>query len=154
MSGRFSPNFRSYAFSLGDEEHLTEAIAAMSDHDSSLAEELSAEMRRAHDDLYSNVLIVGTDGDLKIVIVHVAEELIGFEEGPVLLPSADPRRVFAAVSRETVLRRANTCMAMAVPSEAEEKWNRMVTWFFDRTLDQIYSGAHAAVPDDARALTD
>lgn len=153
MSGRFSPDFRSYAFSLGDEAALEKVRGIMMKHDQPLADELLVEMRRANDDSYSNVLVVGTDGDLRIVIVHVAEALIGYEEGPVLLPSADPQRVFAAVSRETVVRRANTCLAMSVRAEAEEKWNRMVTWFFDRTLELAYSGKNASVPDDVRTIT-
>lgn len=52
----------------------------------------------------SNVLLVGTEGASTVTILHVDKSLIGGEDGPVLLPTADNKTILAAVSREFLQR--------------------------------------------------
>lgn len=117
------------------------------DHDPRLAALVADEMHRAANDPNSNVLCVGTDGELTVTIVLVPDEMIGRETGPVLIPSAEPMHVIAVVSLEVVGRKADAYLALADTDLGQAKWDAMVNWFFDRAVELWHRGFRSAVPD-------
>lgn len=145
---RFSDDFESDSFNFEDSAALENSLSRLIRHDPGIAAALKEEIEKAANFPEDNVLIVGTDGDYTITIIHVPESVIGDATGPVIMPSSDYRKVLAAVSRETIQRRADQCMGMVDPVLAQQKWESMVSWFFDKTLELIYDGSAQFVPDE------
>lgn len=149
---KFPEDFDSQSVSFNDHLALHAAIGRIWIHDPSLAEFVGAEMRRAADDSESNVLCVGTDGDLTVTVILVPQALISNETGPVLLPSANPHHVIAVASAEVASRRAIECLAMESPGEAQIQWDNFVNWFFDRSLALARLGVRPEVPKSPEYL--
>lgn len=143
----FPGDFESDSLDFDDHLALHAAIGRIWSHDPALADFVGAEMRRAAEDPQSNVLCVGTDGDLTVTIILVPQAMIANETGPVLMPSANPSHILAAASMEVVSRKANECLAMGPTVDARSKWDATVNWFFDRAVAYARLGVRPFVPD-------
>lgn len=147
---KFAGDFESASFEFDDVVAFKHSFERMAAHDPLLAEFVSREIQMAADDPDSNVLCVGTDGELTVTIVLVPQMMIGNEVGPVLLPTADRTHIVAAASLEVVARRAETCLNTAESSNGRADWNAMVNWFFDRAVELAQNGRRPEVPEMAR----
>jgi len=145
---RFSDDFESDSFDFTDSSALGRSMSRLISHDPLVAANLQEEIDNASNNPDDNVLIVGTDGDYTITIIIVPESTIGNSIGPVIMPSSDSRKILAAVSKEATQRRADQCLAMVDPILAQQKWEGMVSWFFDKTLELIYDGSAVFVPNE------
>lgn len=88
--------------SLGSEEGISilqEAVSKLKDSNPELARHLMDELRETLAE-GSNVVLVGTDGDVSITIVHTSREALNGKDGPVVFPSISKNKILAAVSRE------------------------------------------------------
>jgi hypothetical protein len=95
-----------------------------------------------------NILVVGTEGERTITIVIAPRAVVG-SKGPALIPSADKIRVVSMVSKEFVEKCALTCQNMEDQDEAQEKWDQLLKFFFDKTLELVdnSSGPTLEIPD-------
>ena len=78
---------------------LQDAFEKLKESDPALAKHLMEELRETVAD-GSNVVLVGTDGDVSITIVHTSREALDGKDGPVIFPTAEKFKILAAVSRE------------------------------------------------------
>ena len=83
-----------------------------------------------------NILVVGTEGERTITIVIAPRAVVG-SRGPVLIPTTDKIRVVSMVSKEFVEECALTCQNMEDQDEAQEKWDQLLKFFFDNTLELV-----------------
>ena len=83
-----------------------------------------------------NILVVGTEGERTITIVIAPRAVVG-RSGPALIPSADKIRVVSMVSKEFVEECALRCQNMEDQDEAQEKWDQLLKFFFDKTLELV-----------------
>ena len=83
-----------------------------------------------------NILVVGTEGERTITIVIAPCAVVG-SRGPALIPSADQIRVVSMVSKEFVEECALRCQNMEDQDEAQEKWDQLLKFFFDKTLELV-----------------
>ena len=83
-----------------------------------------------------NILVVGTEGERTITIVIAPRVVVG-SRGPALIPSADKIRVVSMVSKEFVEKCALRCQNMEDQDEAQEKWDQLLKFFFDKTLELV-----------------
>lgn len=149
---KFPGDFESHSLCFDDHQALHAAIGRIWSHDPILADFVGAEMRRAVDDPESNVLCVGTDGDLTVTVILVPQAMISNQTGPILLPSADPRHVLAVASVEVLGRRARECLETGPTAQARSEWDNTVNWFFDRALALARSGVRPKVPVSPECL--
>jgi len=87
---------------------LSNKLMALSQFDPELAKYMISELRSTQDP-NSHIVLVGTDGDFAVTIIHVDPKVLGGEDGPVLFPTADEKTIFAAVSREMLEKRVKIC---------------------------------------------
>lgn len=87
---------------------LTNKLMAISEFDPELAKHVVSELRSTQDPS-SHIVLVGTDGDFAVTIIHVDRATLGGEDGPVLFPTADGKTIFAAVSRELLEEKVQIC---------------------------------------------
>ena len=83
-----------------------------------------------------NILVVGTEGERTITIVIAPRAVVG-SRGPVLIPTTDKIRVVSMVSKEFVEKCALRCQNMEDQDEAQEKWDQLLKFFFDKTLELV-----------------
>ena len=83
-----------------------------------------------------NILVVGTEGERTITIVIAPRAVVG-SRGPALIPTTDKIRVVSMVSKEFVEKCALTCQNMEDQDEAQEKWDQLLKFFFDNTLELV-----------------
>ena len=83
-----------------------------------------------------NILVVGTEGERTITIVIAPRAVVG-SRGPALIPTTDKIRVVSMVSKEFVEKCALTCQNMEDQDEAQEKWDQLLKFFFDKTLELV-----------------
>ena len=95
-----------------------------------------------------NILVVGTEGERTITIVIAPRAVIG-SRGPELIPTTDNIRVVSMVSKEFVEKCALRCQNMEDQDEAQEKWDQLLKFFFDKTLELVdnSSGPTLEIPD-------
>jgi hypothetical protein len=95
-----------------------------------------------------NILVVGTEGERTITIVIAPRAVIG-SRGPELIPTTDKIRVVSMVSKEFVEKCALRCQNMEDQDEAQEKWDQLLKFFFDKTLELVdnSSGPTLEIPD-------
>jgi hypothetical protein len=95
-----------------------------------------------------NILVVGTEGERTITIIIAPRAVIG-SRGPELIPTTDKIRVVSMVSKEFVEKCALTCQNMEDQDEAQEKWDQLLKFFFDKTLELVdnSSGPTLEIPD-------
>ena len=83
-----------------------------------------------------NILVVGTEGERAITIVIAPRAVVG-SSGPALIPTTDKIRVVSMVSKEFVEECALACQNMEDQDEAQEKWDQLLKFFFDKTLELV-----------------
>ena len=83
-----------------------------------------------------NILVVGTEGERTITIVIAPRAVVG-SRGPALIPTTDKIRVVSMVSKEFVEECALACQNMEDQDEAQEKWDQLLKFFFDKTLELV-----------------
>ena len=91
-----------FKIKLGSEEGLSmlrDAVGKLKESNPELAGHLMDELKETITE-GSNVVLVGTDGDVSITIVHTPREALNGEDGPVIFPSVTRNKILAAVSRE------------------------------------------------------
>jgi hypothetical protein len=95
-----------------------------------------------------NILVVGTEGERTITIIIAPRAVIG-SRGPELIPTTDKIRVVSMVSKEFVEKCALRCQNMEDQDEAQEKWDQLLKFFFDKTLELVdnSSGPTLEIPD-------
>lgn len=76
---------------------LREAVEKIGENDPELALHLMEELRETLVE-DSNVVLVGTDGDVSITIVHTSRDALNGSDGPVIFPSTTKNKILAAVS--------------------------------------------------------
>lgn len=91
-----------FKIQLGSEDGISllrEAVEKIGEKDPELAIHLMEELRETLAE-GSNVVLVGTDGDVSITIVHTSREALNGSDGPVIFPSTNKNKILAAISRE------------------------------------------------------
>ena len=83
-----------------------------------------------------NILVVGTEGERTITIVIAPRAVVG-SRGPALIPTTDKIRVVSMVSKEFVEKCALTCQNIEDQDAAQEKWDQLLKFFFDKTLELV-----------------
>ena len=104
---------------------LQDALAKLQEMNPELSkvikEELDAAARGEE-----NILLVGTDGDFSVTILHLTEDVIGSSEEMVLFPTSSSISILAAVSRESLERKVRMCEAMDEDGDgalADQMWD-------------------------------
>ena len=87
-----------------------------------------------------NILVVGTEGERTITIVIAPRAVVG-SRGPALIPTTDKIRVVSMVSKEFVEKCALACQNMEDQDGAQEKWDQLLKFFFDKTLELVDNGS-------------
>lgn len=144
---KFPEDFGSESFEMDDFETMEESLRKVRQHNPELAKSLQDEIERAALNPDDNVLIVGTEGDYTITVFLVPEDVIGGHSGPVIVPSSDKNKILAAVSMERVQKKADQCIEMPDPLLAQAEWQRMIDWFFEKTVEEVKGGRAEFVPD-------
>lgn len=99
---------------------LTNKLMTISKLDPELAKHVISELSSTQDPSL-HIVLVGTDGDFAVTIIHVDRAALGGEDGPVLFPTADGKTIFAAVSRELIDEKFQICENL--PKElADHEW--------------------------------
>ncbi len=145
---KFPEDFGSESFQMDDFDSMEESLKKVREHNPELAKNLKDEIERAALNPDEEVLIVGTEGDYTITVFLVPESVIGGLAGPVLMPSSDEKKILAAVSRERVQKKADKCLSIPDPLLAQQEWQKMVDWFFDKTVEEIKLGRVEFIPDE------
>jgi hypothetical protein len=80
------------------------------------------------------VLLVGTEGTKAITIILAPQSVVN-GIGPVLLPTLDPNRVVAMVSREFIQANAVDCNSEENQELAQQDWDKLLDKLFNATVD-------------------
>jgi hypothetical protein len=80
------------------------------------------------------VLLVGTEGTKAITIILAPQSVVN-GIGPVLLPTLDPNRVVAMVSREFIQANAVDCNSEENQELAQKDWDELLDKLFNATVD-------------------
>ena len=112
-----------------------------------LAKNMQAELTQALRGS-ENILVVGTEGERTITIVIAPRAVVG-SKGPALIPTADKGRIVSMVSKEFVEKCALTCQNMEDQDGAQETRERLLEFFFDKTLELADNGSGTTleIPD-------
>lgn len=76
-----------------------------------------------------NILLVGTNGDFTVTILHVDPEFVNNSRELMLLPTSSSVSILAAVSREFIEDQVNLCEAMEADGEgelADDLWDKFM----------------------------
>ena len=120
-------------FSFENGENLLDELNSGDGVSPELLRDMYAEMsivRRDPDGL----LIVGTEGT-KTITIFLAPQLVVNGIGPVLVPTLDPNRVVAMVSREFIQANAVDCNSSDDQELAQQNWNELLDKLFIATVD-------------------
>lgn len=96
-----------------------------------------------------NILIVGTEGERTITIIIAPRVVVG-KRGPVLVPTSDKGRVVSMVAKEFIEKCALVCQNMEDQDGAQEKWEQLLEFFFEKTLELADDGSGSGtleIPD-------
>ena len=111
-----------------------------------LAKNMQAELTQALRGS-ENILVVGTEGERTITIVIAPRAVVG-KRGPVLIPTADKGRIVSMVAKEFIEKCALVCQNMEDEDGAQEKWEQLLEFFFEKTLKLADDGgATLEIPD-------
>jgi hypothetical protein len=98
-----------------------------------LARNMQAELTQALRGSES-ILVVGTEGERTITIILAPRAVVG-SRGPVLVPTSDKGRIVSMVSREFVEKCSVVCENMEDQDGAQEKWEKLLEFFFEKTVE-------------------
>jgi hypothetical protein len=103
-----------------------------------LARNMQAELTQALRGSDS-ILVVGTEGERTITIILAPRAVVG-GKGPVLVPTSDKGRILSMVSREFVEKCSVICENMEDQDGAQEKWEKLLEFFFEKTVELADNG--------------
>ena len=110
-----------------------EILLSHGNNDSGTARQHNAEMSIARRDP-KGILFVGTEGS-KTITIFLAPQSVVNGIGPVLVPTLDPNRVVAMVSREFIQANAVDCNSSDDQELAQQNWNELLDKLFIATVD-------------------
>ena len=120
-------------FGFEDGENLLDELNRGDGVSPELLHDMYAEMSIARRDP-DGLLIVGTEGT-KTITVFLAPQSVVNGIGPVLVPTLDPNRVVAMVSREFIQANAVDCNSSDDQELAQQNWNELLDKLFIATVD-------------------
>ena len=128
-----NPSDNTFRFSFEDGENLLDELNRGDGVSPELLRDMYAEMSIARRDP-DGLLIVGTEGT-KTITVFLAPQSAVNGIGPVLVPTLDPNRVVAMVSREFIQTNAVDCNSEEDQELAQSKWDALLDKLFNATVD-------------------
>jgi hypothetical protein len=120
-------------FGFEDGENLLDELNRGDGVSQELLRDMYAEMSIARRDP-DGLLIVGTEGT-KTITVFLAPQSVVNGIGPVLVPTLDPNRVVAMVSREFIQANAVACNSEEDQELAQQNWDELLDKLFTATVD-------------------
>ena len=127
------PTDNTLRFSFEDGENLLDELNSGAGVSPELLRDMYAEMSIARRDP-DGLLIVGTEGT-KTITVFLAPQSVVNGIGPVLVPTLDPNRVVAMVSREFIEANAVDCNSEEDQELAQKNWGELLDNLFNATVD-------------------
>ena len=128
-----NPSDNTLRFSFEDGENLLDELNNGDGVSPELLRDMYAEMSIARRDP-DGLLIVGTEGT-KTITVFLAPQSVVNGIGPVLVPTLDPNRVVAMVSREFIEANAVDCDSSENQELAQQNWDELLDKLFVATVD-------------------
>ena len=128
-----NPSGNSLRFGFEDGENLLDELNSGDGVSPELLQDMYAEMSLARRDP-EGILIVGTEGT-KTITVFLAPQSVVNGIGPVLVPTLDPNRVVAMVSREFIQANAVDCNSEEDQELAQCQWDELLDKLFNATVD-------------------
>ena len=128
-----NPSDNTLRFSFEDGENLLDELNSGVGVSPELLRDMYAEMSIARRDP-DGLLIVGTEGT-KTITVFLAPQSVVNGIGPVLVPTLDPNRVVAMVSREFIEANAVDCNSEEDQELAQREWDELLDKLFNATVD-------------------
>ena len=123
----------SLRFGFEDGENLLDELNSGDGVSPELLRDMYAEMSIARRDP-DGILIVGTEGP-KTITIFLAPQSVVNGIGPVLVPTLDPKRVVAMVSREFIEANAVDCNSEEYQELAQKNWDELLDNLFNATVD-------------------
>ena len=127
------PSDSTLRFSFEDGENLLDELNRGDGVSPELLHDMYAEMSIARRDP-DGLLIVGTEGT-KTITVFLAPQSVVNGIGPVLVPTLNPNRVVAMVSREFIEANAVDCNSEEDQELAQKNWDELLDNLFNATVD-------------------
>jgi hypothetical protein len=127
------PSSNTLRFGFEDGENLLDELNSGEGVSPELLRDIYAEMSLARRDP-DGLLIVGTEGT-KTITVFLAPQSVVNGIGPVLVPTLDPSRVMAMVSREFIQAKAVDCNSEEDQEFAQREWDELLDKLFNATVD-------------------
>jgi hypothetical protein len=127
------PSDKTLRFSFEDGENLLDELNSGDGVSPELSRNMSDEMSIARRNP-EGVLLVGTEGT-KTITVFLAPQSVVNGIGPVLVPTLDPNRVVAMVSREFIEANAVDCNSAEDQELAQQNWDELLDKLFNATVD-------------------
>jgi hypothetical protein len=128
-----NPSDNTFRFSFEDGENLLDELNRGDGVSPELLRDMYAEMSIARRDP-DGLLIVGTEGT-KTITVFLAPQSVVNGIGPVVVPTLDPNRVVAMVSREFIQENAVVCDSEEDHELAQKNWDELLDKLFNATVD-------------------
>jgi len=128
-----NPSDNTLRFGFEDGENLLDELNIGDGVSPELLRDMYAEMSLARRDP-EGILFVGTEGT-KTITVFLAPQSVVNGIGPVLVPTLDPNRVVAMVSREFIEANAVDCDSEEDQELAQKDWNELLDKLFTATVD-------------------
>ena len=128
-----NPSDNTLRFGFEDGENLLDELNSGEGVSPELLRDMYAEMAIARRDP-DGLLIVGTEGT-KTITIFLAPQLVVNGIGPVLVPTLDPNRVVAMVSREFIEENAVVCDIEEDHELAQKNWDELLDKLFNATVD-------------------
>jgi hypothetical protein len=123
----------SLRFGFEDGENLLDELNSGDGVSPELLQDMYAEMSLARRNP-EGILFVGTEGT-KTITVFLAPQSVVNGIGPVLVPTLDPNRVVAMVSREFIEANAVDCNSAEDQELAQQNWDELLDKLFNATVD-------------------
>jgi hypothetical protein len=117
-----------------------------------LAKNMQNEMNQVLQNQQS-ILIVGTEGTKTVTIITAPQDVVvkpngKRSKGPVLIPTLDENRILSMVSAEFVEKAAKLCADMENQDGAQDKWEELLEYFFEKTIELAEAGGGVLeIPD-------
>jgi hypothetical protein len=127
------PSSNTLRFGFEDGENLLDELNSGDGVSPELLQDMYAEMSLARRDP-EGILFVGTEGT-KTITVFLAPQSVVNGIGPVLVPTLDPNRVVAMVSREFIQANAVDCNSEEDQELAQKDWDELLDKLFNATVD-------------------
>ena len=128
-----NPSDNTIRFSFEDGENLLDELNSGDGVSPELLRDMYSEMSLARRDP-DGLLFVGTEGT-KTITVFLAPQSVVNGIGPVLVPTLDPNRVVAMVSREFIEANAVDCNSEEDQELAQKNWDELLDNLFNATVD-------------------